>query len=152
MVTCISAGGDHMIPLLVSSQVTDAVVWKPKTKGLGIGIDILFKKRDRPYMNAALFNEYTSIVLLPHTARVRSNPRLENEPVALLMDDCSVQMRNDILKNLPPTKSRLSLSHLISQIRFGALVFWVSKKRMNFKLPLEDDDSTTVSMSHIFTI
>jgi hypothetical protein len=32
VVTCISAGGDHMIPFLVPSQATDAVVRKLKTE------------------------------------------------------------------------------------------------------------------------
>jgi ABC-type arginine transport system permease subunit len=47
-----------------------------------------------------LFNEYMSTVLLPQIARVRSNPGLENELAVLLMDDCSVHMHNDTLKEL----------------------------------------------------
>jgi hypothetical protein len=74
VVTCISAGGDHMIPFLLSSQATDAAVGRLKTEGFRIGIDMILKKRNKPYMNAVLFHEDISTVLLPHIARVRSNP------------------------------------------------------------------------------
>jgi hypothetical protein len=100
VVTCISAGGDHVIHFLVSTQATDAVVRKLKTGGLRIGIDMIFKKRDKPYMNAVLFHEYISTVLLLHIARVQSNPGLEHEPTVLMMDNCSVHMHDDTLQEL----------------------------------------------------
>jgi hypothetical protein len=100
MITYISAGGDHMIPFLVSSQVTDAAVRKMKTEGFRIGIDMILKKRDKPYMNAVLFHEYISTVLIPHIARVQLNPGLEHEPAVLLMDNCSVHMHDDTLQEL----------------------------------------------------
>jgi hypothetical protein len=49
--TCLLAGGGHMMPFLVSSQATDAVVRKLETEGFQIGIDMILKKRDKPYMN-----------------------------------------------------------------------------------------------------
>jgi hypothetical protein len=58
VVTCISADGDHMIPFLVSSQATDAVVRKLTTEGFRNGVDMMLKKRDKPYLNAVLFHEY----------------------------------------------------------------------------------------------
>jgi hypothetical protein len=48
---------------------------------------MILEKRDKPHMNAVLFHEYISTVLLPHIARVRSNPGLEHEPAVLLMDN-----------------------------------------------------------------
>jgi hypothetical protein len=100
VVTCISAGGDHMIPFLVSSQETDAVVRKLKTEGFRIGIDMILKKQDKPYMNAVLFHEYILTILLPHIARVRSNPGLEDYPVVLFMDTCSLPMPDDTFPEL----------------------------------------------------
>jgi hypothetical protein len=69
-----------MIPFLVSSQAIDAVVRNLKTEGFRIGIDMILKQRDKPYMNAVLFHEYISTVLLPHITMMRSNPGLEHEP------------------------------------------------------------------------
>jgi hypothetical protein len=78
----------------------DAVVRKLKTEEFRIGVDIMLKRRDKASMNALLFNEYISTVLLPHIVRVRSNPGLDNEPAVLLMDNCSVHMHDDILNEL----------------------------------------------------
>jgi hypothetical protein len=52
VVTHISGDGGHMIPLLLSSEVTDAVVRMLKSEGFRIGIDVILKKQDKPYMNA----------------------------------------------------------------------------------------------------
>jgi hypothetical protein len=96
-----------MIPFLISSQVSDALVRKLQTEGFRLGSDIMLKKPDDPDMNTMLFNEYVSIVLLPLIARVRSNPELDNELAVLLMDDCSDHMRNDTLKELTAHRVKL---------------------------------------------
>jgi hypothetical protein len=67
---CISASGDHIIPFVVSSQISDAFVWKSKIEGFQIGTEIIFKKREKLYMNAELFHEYMSTILLPDIAKV----------------------------------------------------------------------------------
>jgi hypothetical protein len=100
VVTCISAGGDHMISFLVSSQAGDAIIRKLKTERFRIGIDMILKKRDKSYMNAVLFHEYISTVPLPHIARVRSNRGFEHEPAVVLMDNCPVHMHDDTLQEL----------------------------------------------------
>jgi hypothetical protein len=51
-------------------------------------------------MNRMLFNEYISTILLPYIARVRSNPRFENEPAVLLMETYLAHMHDDTLKEL----------------------------------------------------
>jgi hypothetical protein len=75
--------------------MTDAVVRKLKTEGFRIGIGMILKKLDKPYMKAVLFHEYPSTVLLPHIARARSNPGLEHEPLVLSMDNYSLHMHDD---------------------------------------------------------
>jgi hypothetical protein len=101
VMTCISASGEHMIPFVISSQVSEAVVWKLKTEGFRIDIEIRLKKREKLYMNARLFHEYISTILLPYIAKVRSNLGLTDEPAVLLMDNCSVHMRELTLRNPP---------------------------------------------------
>jgi hypothetical protein len=51
-------------------------------------------------VNAVLFREYISTVLLPQIARVWSNPGLEHKPTVLLIDNYSVHMHDDTLKEL----------------------------------------------------
>jgi hypothetical protein len=58
IVVCISAGGDHMTPFFVSSQVHDDVTRRPKNDGFRIGCDIILRRRDMPCMNATPSAEY----------------------------------------------------------------------------------------------
>jgi hypothetical protein len=122
VVACISASGDHMIPFVVSSQVNDALVWKLKIEGSRIGTEIILKKWEKPYMNAELFHECISTILFPHVAKVRSNLGLTNEPAVLLMDVCSVYMRELTLRNLAAHRVKVALSHLILQTSSSALI------------------------------
>jgi hypothetical protein len=50
--------------------VTDPAVWKLKTEGFPIAIDIILKKGGKKHMNTILFHEYISTVPLPHMTRV----------------------------------------------------------------------------------
>jgi hypothetical protein len=51
-------------------------------------------------MNVELFAEYTSTVLLPHIARVRSDPKFTDGKAVLLLYHWSLHMREDILRTL----------------------------------------------------
>jgi hypothetical protein len=142
-----------MIPFLVSSQATDAVVRKLKTEEFRIGIDMIFKKRDKPYMNAVLFHEYISIVLFPHIAMVRSNPGLEHEPAVLLMDNCSVHMQDNTLQKLAAHRVKVVTfpSHTPNNFQSPDVsLFGVFKKRTTYKLPMNGDGSTTAFIRRIF--
>jgi hypothetical protein len=89
-----------MIPFVVSSQVNDRVISTLKSEGFRIGSDMILRKRDKPYMNAALFAEYVSAVFLSDIAKIRSDPRFTDKEAVLLMDNCSLHLREDILQTL----------------------------------------------------
>jgi hypothetical protein len=132
VVTCISAGGDHMISFLVSCQATEAVVVrKLKAEGFRMGIDIILEKRDKPYMNAVLFHEYISTVLLPYIARVRPNPGLEHEPAVIVMDGCSVHIHDDTLQELAARRVKVMIfpPHTTNIFQSLDLSLWVSSRR-----------------------
>jgi hypothetical protein len=78
---------------------------------------------------------------------VRSNPVLENKPAVLLMDNYLIHMHDDTLKEFIPHHIMVATfpphtTHLCQC--FEIRIFGVFKKRMNFKLLLEKDGSTTV--------
>jgi hypothetical protein len=125
---CISAGGDHMTRFLVSSHVSNSIFKTLKSEGVRIGSDIILRGRDKPYMNPGLFAECLLMVLLLHIPRIRSDPKFTSKEVGLLMDNCSLHMREDILQTLA--------DHCLK-------VFSVSWKR-ELRLPLDNDDSAAV--------
>jgi hypothetical protein len=97
VVVCISAGGDHMTPFVISSQVNDRVISTLKSEGFRIGSDMILRKLDKPYMNAALFTEYVLTVFLPHIAKIRHDLRFTDQEAVLLMNNGSLHLREDIL-------------------------------------------------------
>jgi transposase len=66
VVACISAAGEHITPFFVCSQINDTVERRLKTEGFIMGVDLIIKRRTKPYMNSQLFAEYISTVLLPY--------------------------------------------------------------------------------------
>jgi hypothetical protein len=142
-----------MIPFVVSSRIIDAVVWKLEIEGFRIGAEIILKKWEKPYMNAELFHEYISMILLLDITKVRSNLGLTDEPAVLLMDNCSVYMRESTLRDR--AAQRVKVVHFPPHTTniFQCLdvsLFDFLKKRINYKLPLDSDDSTAMFIKRIF--
>jgi hypothetical protein len=48
------------------SQDSVAVLWDLEGDGMQIGRHLILKYRDKPYVNAELFEDYLPSVLLPH--------------------------------------------------------------------------------------
>jgi hypothetical protein len=119
VVRCISASDDHTTPLLVSSQVT-SVIRKLKIQRPESAL-ISHLKPDKPYLNAILFNEYVSTVLLPHITRLGSNPGLENRPAVPLTDTCSVHTHDKIGCPLMLDPNMLAIVQFSSKINLRYL-------------------------------
>jgi hypothetical protein len=141
-----------MTPFLFSSQGNDNVIGTLKTEGFRMGSERILRRRDKPDMNAGLFAEYISKVFLPHIARVRSHPRFSNEQAVLVMDNCSVQVRPDILQILADNHVKVITFPPHTTNIFQCLdlsLFSVLKKKMKSRLPLERIDSASTFIKRI---
>jgi hypothetical protein len=151
---CISASGDHIISFVISSQVSDAVVWKLKIDGFRIRTQIILKKREKPYINAELCHEYILTILLQHIVKIRSNLGLTDGPTVLLMDNCSVYIQESTLRNLAAGRAKVVTfpPHTTNIFQgLDLILFGILKKRINYKLPLDSDDSMALFIKRIFT-
>jgi hypothetical protein len=72
-----------MTPFMVSSQVNDSVIERLKTEGFRMRIDLILERRQKPYMTAALFQQYATSVLIPFINWVRTNEQLAGKPAIL---------------------------------------------------------------------
>jgi hypothetical protein len=132
-----------MTPFMVSSQVNDSVIEILKTGGFRRGVDLILERWEKPYVSAALFQQYRTTVLIPFINWVWTNDQLEGKPAILLMDNCSIQTRPEVLKMLRErdVKVRTFPPHT-SQV-FQALdlsLFSVVKQKLQYQLPLGNDD------------
>lgn len=153
VVVCISAAGEHMTPFFVCSQLNDAVERRLKTIGFRMGVDFILKHRSKPYMNAELFHEYISTVLLPYILELRSNQEFAHKGAVLLMDNCSIHVKVAILQKLADHDVKVitfppHTSHIFQSLDLS--LFGNFKKKMNYTLPMETDEKAAEFIQRIF--
>jgi hypothetical protein len=155
VVACISAAGEHMTPFFVCSQVNDAVERRLKTAGFRMGVDLILKRRSKPYMNSQLFTEYISTVLLPYIDELRQNEEFANKAAVLLMDNCSIHVRSETLQMLADHQVKVitfppHTSHIFQSLDLS--LFGNFKRKMNYRLPLDSDETAAGFIKRIFHI
>jgi hypothetical protein len=88
IVACISASETCLTPSVVTSQDSAAVRRDLEAHGTQIGRHLILKHRDKPYVNAELFEDYLCNVFLAHLMITRIVKDLGEEDAVLLMEDC----------------------------------------------------------------
>jgi hypothetical protein len=58
---------------MFSSQINDKVIEQLKIEGFRVGVDMILEHRQKPYIIAALFQQYAATVLSPFIERLRTN-------------------------------------------------------------------------------
>jgi hypothetical protein len=118
-----------------------------------MGVALLLECRQKPYMTAALFQQYVTTVLIPFINRVRTNDQLAGKPAILFMDNCPFHMRREVLKMLREHNVRvITFPPHTSQV-FQALdlsLFGVLKRKLQYKLPLCNDDAVVMFIQKAF--
>jgi hypothetical protein len=105
-------------------------------------------------MSSQFFAEYISTVLLPYVDELRSNEEFADKKAVVLMDDCSVQVQGDTLQMLADHRVKVltflpHTTHLFQSLDLS--LFRNFKKRMNYGLPWETDETTAGFIKQIFT-
>jgi hypothetical protein len=95
-----SAAGEFLTPFVVSSQVNDKVIETLKIGGFRMGVDMVLKHKQKAYVTVTLFQQYGTSVLIPFIERLRTNPEFTGESAILLMDNCSIHTRLEVLATL----------------------------------------------------
>jgi hypothetical protein len=80
----VSVSGEFMTPFLVFSQVNDSAIETLKTEGFRMGVNLILARRQKPYMTAALFQQYITTVLTPFINRGWTNDQLAGKRVDLV--------------------------------------------------------------------
>jgi hypothetical protein len=100
VICCVSAAGESSIPFTIFSQVNDKVIKQLKFERLRMGVDMIPEHRQKPYVTAALFQEYVTTVLIPFIERLQTNQEFRGKSMILLMDNCSIQTKPEIFTTL----------------------------------------------------
>jgi hypothetical protein len=142
-----------MTPFVVSSQINDSVVERLKTEGFRMGVDLILERRQKPYMTAALFQQYVTTVLIQVINQAGTNDQWAGKPAILLMDNWSIHTKPEVLKMLrehdvkvitfPPHTTQVFQTLDLS-------LFGVLKRNMQYKLPVGNDDRVVAFIQKAF--
>jgi hypothetical protein len=88
VVVRISAAGEHIMPFFVLSQETEVVQRRVQVDGFRLGVDLILKHREKPYMNAQLFAECISRLFIPYIEELCSLEKFAGTEAVLLMENC----------------------------------------------------------------
>ena len=94
LLSIISAGGDALTPLIITSTNVEKDLNK---LGYRSGEDAIFKVRSPAYIDENIFLEYIQSVFIPYVKTIRENPVFTKEPRVLLMDSCSSHLNPELL-------------------------------------------------------
>jgi hypothetical protein len=87
VVGCVSVAGESMMPFEVSSQANELAIEKEKVERCLMSIHLILAYRQQLSVNAALFQQCTTIVLIQFIGSPPINDEFTLKPVTLLMDD-----------------------------------------------------------------
>jgi hypothetical protein len=97
LLACVSAAGDAMTPLLITSTPIRDSLW---SRDLRQDKDFMIRRRSPIYADEELFFEYISNVFILYVDAVRGRPGLETEISILLMDSTLPHISTHIRQNL----------------------------------------------------
>jgi hypothetical protein len=110
-----------------------------------IGKHLILKRRDKPYVNADLFEKYIRTAFLPHLLATRRMYDFGDDNAVLLSGNCSPHLAPAVLtllSNAPvPIVTFASHTTQIFQI-LDLTLFGVLKRREQSQLPFDDARGT----------
>jgi hypothetical protein len=142
VICCVSAVGESLTPFVLSSQVNDEVIEKLKIEGFRMGVDMVPEHRQKAYVTATLFQQYVASVLVPFIERLRTNREFTGKSAIVLMDNCFVHMRPDVLAALRDRNVKMITFPPHTTQIFQTLdlcLFGVFKRKMQYKLPFTNN-------------
>jgi hypothetical protein len=142
IVSCISADGACLTPYVVTSEDSEAIHRALEATAMQLGQNLLLKHRDKPSVDADLFENYIQTVFLSHLLITCLIQDLREEDAVLLMENCSPHLTPVVRDLLSTTSLRIvTFAPHTTQI-FQVLdlaLFGVFKRRAQYQLPFDDD-------------
>jgi hypothetical protein len=153
VIACVSAAGESLMPYIVTSQDSTRIREQLKKSGVRFGTDFILKQRSKPYINAEIFMEYIRLVFLPNLNELRSLDQFADEDAVLLMDNCPSHVKEDVLDLLRDARVRVitwapHATHIFQELDVS--LFGVLKRREQYALPFEDDQTTAGFLLRIY--
>jgi tRNA(Ser,Leu) C12 N-acetylase TAN1 len=141
LLACVSASGDALTPLAITSSPISGTLWR---RGLTQTEEAMIRHRSPASITEELFYEYISNVFIPYVLVVRNRPGFQNEMPVLLMDS-AVPQTSDRVRKLSRENNILAITfpaHTTNLFQALDLVFFEVVKRLKASSVGEFDDDS----------
>jgi hypothetical protein len=141
----------------MTSQNSSTVQEHLKKQGVRFGSDLALKFNQNPYFNADLFLAYIRTILLPYIDTFPGRAVLAQQITVLLMDDCSADVNDDVIRILTEARVRVITfaPHTTQDFQVLYLIpFGVLKQCPRYELALDENNATVkfiMKVYHDFT-
>jgi hypothetical protein len=86
-----------LTPYIVTSQDSERVRERLKSRGVRLGVDFVLRHRSKSYVNGKLFLEYINIIFIPYLNELQQSEEFAECEAVLLMDSCSPHMGEAVI-------------------------------------------------------
>jgi hypothetical protein len=141
LLACVSAGGDALTPMVLTSSPIRDAVW---STGLREDEDAMIRFRNPAYVTEELFHEYLTNVFVPYILRLREDPVFADQLGVLLMDSVAAHISERNLRLLGENKiiALVFPAHTTNLFQALDLVFFGALKNNKEHLADEPDHSS----------
>jgi hypothetical protein len=77
------------------------------SRGVRLGVDFVLKNRSKPYVSRKLFFDYVKTIFVPYLTELQDSEELEGCEAALLMDNCSPHIADDVIAVLTSVRVQI---------------------------------------------
>jgi hypothetical protein len=126
---------------------------EPEKAGVLSDRDLTFKFNQKPYINACIFFDQIKTIVLPYIDTLRGLAVLTREVAALLMDNSSAHVNDDLICILSEANMRVitiapHATHVFQIL--DLTLFGVLKRCPRYELPFDDDNATVKVIMKVY--
>jgi hypothetical protein len=153
IIAWISAGGESLTPYIATSEDSERVHERLKSRGVRLGVDFVLRHRSKSYVNGKLFLEYISIIFIPYLKELGDSEEFAECEAVLLMDNCSPHTGKAVIALLTGARIRVvafaphttQIFQVLDVVLFGAL-----KKHATSLTMLDEEQSAAAFLIKVY--
>jgi hypothetical protein len=147
IIGCISAGEESLTPYVVTSQDSERVRERLKSRGVRLGVDFVLRHRSKPYVKGKLLLEYISIIFIYCLIEPRESEEFAECEALLLMDNCSPHMEEAVIALLTGARVRVVTfaPHTTQIFQVLDVVLFSALKKYDTSLTMLDEEQSATA-------
>jgi hypothetical protein len=151
-IACVPAAEESHLPCIVTSQNSSTVQEHLNKQRVRLGSDFALKFNQKAYINAGIFLDYIRTIFLPYIDGFRGLAVLAEEASVLLMDHCSADVSDTVIRILTEARAHHSFCTTYNsglQV-LDLTLFGVLKRCPRNEFPFDENNATVKVMTKVY--